>query len=66
MTVRLGLRRLRADDGGATAIEHALLAGLIAVVIVGGAVTLGLALEGFYGDANEGRVEHIDARPAPE
>ena len=33
--------RFRKDESGATAIEYALIAGLIAVVIIGGATTLG-------------------------
>ncbi|KAB2658779.1 Flp family type IVb pilin [Brucella tritici] len=33
--------RFRKDESGATAIEYALIAGLIAVVIITGATTLG-------------------------
>ncbi len=33
--------RFRKDESGATAIEYALIAGLIAVVIIGGASVLG-------------------------
>jgi pilus assembly protein Flp/PilA len=36
------------DDSGATAIEYALLAGLIAVAIVGGAAILGTELGDFF------------------
>lgn len=33
--------RFRKDESGATAIEYALIAGLVAVVIITGATTLG-------------------------
>ena len=35
-------RRFWADDEGVTAIEYALIAALIAVVIIGGATAIGL------------------------
>jgi pilus assembly protein Flp/PilA len=35
-------RRFCADDDGVTAIEYALIAALIAVVIIGGATAIGL------------------------
>ncbi len=35
------LKRFLADESGATAIEYALLAGLIAVAVIAGAKTLG-------------------------
>jgi pilus assembly protein Flp/PilA len=35
------LKKLVKDKSGATAIEYALIAGLIGVVIIGGATTLG-------------------------
>lgn len=38
------LMRFAADESGATAIEYGLIAGLIAVVIIGSAKTLGTRL----------------------
>jgi pilus assembly protein Flp/PilA len=55
---------LLADDTGATAIEYALLAGLIATVIIGAVASLGLALEAFYGGANTELVSHMEEAPA--
>lgn len=39
-------------DSGATAIEYALVATLISVAIIGGATTLGTALEGTYSNVS--------------
>ncbi|PZU94304.1 MAG: Flp family type IVb pilin [Chelatococcus sp.] len=36
------------DESGATAIEYGLIAGLIAVVIIGAATTLGTNLSGLF------------------
>ena len=38
------LSRLRRDETGATAIEYGLIAGLIAVVIIGAVTTVGTTL----------------------
>ena len=38
-----------ADDRGATAIEYAIIASLISVVIVGGAAAIGTSLSNFFG-----------------
>ncbi len=54
-------RELLADDTGATAIEYALLAGLIATVIIGAVATLGTTLDGFYGETNARLVSEIEA-----
>jgi len=35
------MKKFRKDENGATAIEYALIAGLIGVVIIAGATTLG-------------------------
>ena len=40
------VRRLLADDSGATAIEYALLAALIAGVIIAAMLTMGQTLDG--------------------
>lgn len=52
---------LLADDTGATAIEYALLAGLVAAVVVGAVATLGVTLDGFYGETNARLVNEIEA-----
>jgi pilus assembly protein Flp/PilA len=59
---RLG--SLLADESGATAIEYAILAGLIATVIIGTVASLGLALEAFYGGTNTELVSHMEMPPA--
>jgi len=55
---------LLADEAGATAIEYALLAGLIAVVIIGAVASMGEALNGLYGGTNEELVSHMETPPA--
>lgn len=42
--------RFRKDESGATAIEYALIAGLIAVVIITGATTLGTKISQKFTD----------------
>jgi pilus assembly protein Flp/PilA len=54
---------LRRDDAGATAIEYALLAGLIAVAIIGSAASLGRSVAGYYSATNDELVEHIQTSP---
>jgi pilus assembly protein Flp/PilA len=41
IAIRLMLRKLRADQRGATAIEYGLIAALIVIAMVGGASALG-------------------------
>jgi len=41
-------RALVRDESGAAAVEYGLLAGLIAVVIVGSVTTLGTTLKGIF------------------
>ncbi len=43
------LNRFAADQSGATAIEYGLIAGLIAVVIIGAAKTLGTTISAKFG-----------------
>ena len=57
----MSARSLLADDTGATAIEYAILAGLIATVILGAVASLGTTIEAFYGDANTRLVTEIEA-----
>ncbi len=42
------LRLLGSDRKGVTALEYGLLAGLIAVVIIGGATALGTSISGMF------------------
>jgi pilus assembly protein Flp/PilA len=42
--------RFLADEAGATAVEYALLAALIAVVIIGGATALGTQINQKFND----------------
>ena len=55
--IRLMLRKLRADQGGATAIEYGLIAALIAVACISGFNTLGGGSNGLWGKIGE-RVEN--------
>jgi pilus assembly protein Flp/PilA len=48
------LKRLRRDNGGVTAVEYGLIAGLIAVVIVGVVTTLGGDLINIFNDVSDG------------
>ena len=41
--------RFRGDEGGATAIEYALIAGLVFLAIVGGLKSFASGVEGVYG-----------------
>jgi pilus assembly protein Flp/PilA len=43
------LRKLRADDGGATAIEYGLIIALIAVACISGFSSLGGGANGMWG-----------------
>ncbi len=42
-------QRLRRDETGATAVEYALLVGLIAVVLIGGVTIFGNDISAFFG-----------------
>lgn len=42
------------DEEGATAIEYALIAGIIAVAVIAAFTLLGDSLQGFFGDIGEG------------
>ena len=44
------IARFRKNESGATAIEYALIAGLIAVVIIGGAQLLGTSISQKFSD----------------
>ena len=57
--LRRTARRLLADDTGATAIEYALLAALIAGVIIASVLLLGQTLNGIFVNTNSELVNHM-------
>jgi Flp pilus assembly pilin Flp len=60
-TLRVG-RRLLQDDIGATAIEYALLAALIAGMLIGTVASLGgTVMTGLFQTASSQLASHIDA-----
>jgi pilus assembly protein Flp/PilA len=59
------VRRLLADDTGATAIEYALLAALIAGVIIAAALQLGQTLDGVFGRVNSDLVTNMPSTATP-
>lgn len=46
--IRSNLRRLFADEGGATAVEYALIASLIVIAAMGGITALGGGSNGMW------------------
>ena len=56
------IKKLGADQGGATAIEYGLIAGLIAVAIIGTVTTLGTTLSTGFGNI---KTSVATAMPAP-
>jgi Flp pilus assembly pilin Flp len=62
MMARASGRRLVADEGGATAIEYALLAALVAGAVIGAGATTGHTLGGLFGVANTGLVDRMEAK----
>lgn len=46
------MRDLRAEIGGATAIEYALIASLISIAILTGVTSLGTQLKSFFNSIN--------------
>lgn len=47
------------DEGGASAVEYALLIFLIAIVIVGAVLSLGSTVAGLFGDTCDGITDLI-------
>lgn len=61
VTLRVG-RRLLQDDLGATAIEYALLAALIAGMLIGTVASLGgTVMTGLFQTASSQLARHVDA-----
>jgi len=48
------VRRLWADHAGATAIEYALIAALISILVVGWASSIGTSVTNFFMSVNSG------------
>lgn len=48
--IRMILRRLPADQGGATAVEYGLIAALIVIALIGGLASLGGGAGGMWTD----------------
>lgn len=48
------LKRFLSDSRGATAIEYAMIAGLISIAIVAGARSIGVALQGKFNAVGNG------------
>lgn len=46
------MKKFGRNDSGATAIEYGLIAGLIAVGLIGALVTLGPTLAGYFAEIN--------------
>jgi len=42
------------SDGGATAIEYALIASLISIMVVGGATSIGTSVDSIFTDVSNG------------
>ncbi len=47
-TISAFARRILSDDNGATAIEYGLLAGLISIMIIGGATLAGTEIDRIF------------------
>jgi pilus assembly protein Flp/PilA len=54
-------RGLAPDESGATAIEYALLASLIAGVLIGIVASVGQTVGGLFGDTQAELIEHMEA-----
>ena len=48
------MKRFLRDEAGATAIEYALIAAIVSIVIVGGATMIGTSLRGSYDQVSSG------------
>jgi len=47
------VKSLARDTGGATAIEYALIAGFLSIVIVGAVTNIGVTVKGFFTQVSE-------------
>ena len=60
MTEKLLFAKYLADDSGATAIEYALLAALIAVGIIGGATVFATSINDLFGGVDSDMSKAFD------
>ena len=60
------IRRFLNDESGATAIEYALIAGLIFLAIVGAIIPIGASLSETFDEASEGAGVDLWARGEPK
>lgn len=63
LSVQSLLNRVRSNDSGATAIEYGLIAALIALALVGGAMALGGGLNEIFQDVGDFVGGQADALP---
>lgn len=57
------LRRLKADESGATAIEYGLIAGLIAVAIIGALMTVNGNVTAMYKNISDALNPALSGKP---
>ena len=57
--IRTMMRKLRADQRGATAIEYGLIAALIIIAMMGGLKALGGGANGMWGKINTEMQDHM-------
>lgn len=49
MVAESDMKRFLRDERGATAMEYALIAGLISILLITGATSIGTSMNGMYG-----------------
>ena len=59
IAIRTILRKLRADERGATAIEYGLIAALIVIAMMAGLQSMGGAAGGMWGKVGNAANEHM-------
>ena len=59
IAIRTILRKLRADEHGATAIEYGLIAALIVIAMMAGLQSMGGAAGGMWGKLNNAAEQHM-------
>lgn len=61
-----GLKRFVSDEGGATAIEYALIGSLLSIVIIGAVMSLNGALVDVYDKITDYIVPALEGSPMPD
>jgi pilus assembly protein Flp/PilA len=59
IAIRTILRKLRADERGATAIEYGLICSLIIIAMMGGLQALGGGTNGMWGKVSANLAQHM-------